>query len=302
VGGGFFLKGDLLFMIEAEDYRLAVERAEAAKAKAEYELARVESNARIAREEWERIAEDKSEPNPLVVHEPQLKNARASLASASAALKQAQLHLERTKVYAPFNCRVRSEQIAEGQFVSAGRSVAVLSASDTAEIIVPLPLEELVWLDIPRVGARRGSKATVNVSVGGRTFKWQGQVVRSLGEVDPKSHMARVVVAVDDPYGLDRNSGRPELKVGTFVEVQLHGSTLKGIIAIPRYAFRENSTVWIIDEESRLRIIKVAPVRMKQNEVLIKEGLNEGDTVVITTLSGAADGMKLRTVKKEETP
>ena len=80
VAGGFFRQGEVLFRLDAADYRLAVDRARAATARAEYELATMEGQARIAREEWERLAlADGREANPLVVYEPQLKNARAAL-------------------------------------------------------------------------------------------------------------------------------------------------------------------------------------------------------------------------------
>jgi RND family efflux transporter MFP subunit len=298
VAGGFFQKGDLLFEIEQTDYLLALKQAEAAKAKAEHDLAVIESKARIARKEWELMAKDDRKPNPLVIYEPQLKNAKAALASASAAVEQARLNLERTKLYAPFNCRVRSEKIALGQFVTAGSSVAVLSGTDTAEIIVPLPLDELQWIDIPKPGTEgRGSSATVSISIGDTTHQWQGQVVRSTGEVDLKTRMMKIVVAVKDPYGL-KNS-KPALAIGSFVNVRIKGKTLSGVFVIPRNAFRDGSTVWTMDADNKLRIKKVTPLRIERDEVIISEGLNDGDLVVLTTLSGAADGMKLRPVGQE---
>jgi multidrug resistance efflux pump len=103
VAGGFFRQGERLFSIEDTDYRLALERAEATRAKAEYELATIESQAEVARVEWERLYEDSGEePNPLVLYEPQLKNARAALASAGSSVRQAEIDLERTRVRASF--------------------------------------------------------------------------------------------------------------------------------------------------------------------------------------------------------
>jgi multidrug resistance efflux pump len=55
VVGGFFRQGDLLFRVEQADYRLAVDRARAALAKAEFDLATVEGQARVARQEWGRL-------------------------------------------------------------------------------------------------------------------------------------------------------------------------------------------------------------------------------------------------------
>jgi len=92
IAGGFFAEGEEMFRIEDVDYRLAVEQATAQRARAELDLLTVQSQARIARREWQRLnSGGKKEPNPLVVYEPQLKNARATLAAAEAAVSKARL-------------------------------------------------------------------------------------------------------------------------------------------------------------------------------------------------------------------
>ncbi|PLX85495.1 MAG: efflux RND transporter periplasmic adaptor subunit [Desulfuromonas sp.] len=298
VAGGFFRKGDLLFDIEAVDYQLAVDRAQAALAKTEYDLATVESQARVARQEWDRLTlEDKGEPPPLALYEPQMKNAQAAVDAARAALEQSRLDLKRTRVYAPFNCRVRSEQADLGQYVRAGEGVAVIAGTDSAEVVVPLPLEELQWLNIPGPGSgQAGSPARVRMNVGGSTSDWEGRVVRSLGEVDARGRMARVVVAVTDPYGMEETAmpGRPALAVGMFVDVTLEGETLPSVIALPRRALHEGSTVWVADDKNLLRFRTVEVLRLEQDEVLIAGGLENGARVVLTVLPGAADGMRVR--------
>lgn len=302
VAGGFFEEGELLFEIEDTDYRLAIEQAKAARAKAEYDLATTESQARIARAEWGRLNKDKTkEPNPLVVYDPQLKNARASLASAEAAVEQAELNLKRTKLRAPFNCRIRSENVDVGQYVRSGNSIAVVAGTDSAEIIVPLPLDELGWLKIPKPGtSEKGSRAYVTITVSGKTYEWNGWIIRSLGEVDTKSRMMQVIVSVQDPYRLlEKGDGGIVLSGGTFVKVSIKGKKLIGIFAIPRTAVRDNSTVWIMDDENRLRIRPVTIIRREHDEVLVSEGLTEGESIVLTSLAGASDGMKLRSAEEE---
>jgi multidrug resistance efflux pump len=97
VAGGLFKQGAALFRLEDVDYRLAVERAGADLAAAELALATVRSQARVAREEWQRLQVGAGEkPNPLVLYEPQLKNAEARVAAAGAALRQAEIDLQRT--------------------------------------------------------------------------------------------------------------------------------------------------------------------------------------------------------------
>jgi RND family efflux transporter MFP subunit len=304
VVGGFFKKDDLLFEIEAIDYELAVEKSRAAVAKAEYGLAQIESQARVARLEWERIGlETEGRPNPLVLYEPQLKNARAALASAQADLKQRLIDIERTKIYAPFNCRIRSEAIDPGQYVTRGKGVAVICGTDTAEIVVPMQLHVVQWLSVPRTlkDKAHGSRAIVSIDVNGRSFTWQGRIDRSIGEVDPKGRMVRLVVSVNDPYGLrlPPDSEFLDLAEGLFVDVILEGRTVSDVIPIPTSALRENSSVWAMDSRSRLDVRKVEVIRREKEKVLIRGGLKSGDRIVLTYLSGAAPGMKLRTAEEE---
>lgn len=298
IAGGFFAKGERLFVIEAVDYELAAQQAEANLARAEMTLATVESQARIARQEWQRLQDGTdTEPNPLVLYEPQLKEARANVASARAALEQARLNLKRTVLRAPFAARVSSEQVDLGQYVRAGASVGSLAGTARAEIVVPLPLEELSHLHIPGRGSDGpGSTAEVRLDLNGRSCTWNGRVVRSLGEMDPRGRMARVVVAVDDPYQLngERDGDRPDLAVGMFVEVTLQGSTLQDVFRIPRRALREDSRVWVVGDNDELRIRAVEVVRREKDHLYLDGGLEAGERIVLTNLSGAADGMKLR--------
>ncbi len=301
--GGFFLKDEILFEIEDTDYLLALDRSTASRAKAEYELATIESQARIARAEWERLNRDNNEqPNPLVLFEPQLKNAISALASVDASVKQAVLDLERTKIKAPFNCRVRSESIDPGQYVRSGTSVAVLAGTDYAEIYAPLSMDDLQWLIIPRSGDNiTGSPVVVSFKTGKKINEWRGRLVRSTGEVDPRTRMMKLVVLINDPYGLkdESDSLRPSLAEGTFVEVRFMGRELDNVFVIPRTAFRDNSSVWVIDDDNKLYIKKTVPLRIEREKVIIREGLSEGDRIVLTNISGAADGMRLRVIENK---
>lgn len=302
--GAFFRKGELLFAVESIDYELTVERAKASLIQAENEIIIIESKAAVARQEWERLKlKDQKEPNPLIVYGPQYEDAKAKRNAAAASLKQAELDLQRTRITAPFNCIVRSEEVGVGKYVRAGNNVAMVASVDGAEIVVPLQLDDLRWLSIPRQGnSEKGSDATVRLEVGTNLYQWQGQLVRSLGEVDMKSRMARLVVRVDDPYRL-RTEGYTQklnLELGMFVEVVFQGETLADMVEIPRAALRENSTVWIMDSDQKLKIVPVEIIRLQKDTILVDGSLEDGDLVILTSLPGGADGMKLRSANEGE--
>ena len=295
--GAFFRKGDLLIQIEKTDYRLAVQQAEAALARAEVELATTESQAVIAKLEWERLGlqQQGEEANPLTLYQPQMKNAQANITSARAALDQARLNLSRATIVAPFDARIRSEQVDVGQFVRSGSKLAMITGSRSAEVIVSVPMEDLAWLSIPSQRGSDGSAATVSLSYGEKQAVWQGEVHRALGEVDPRGRMLQVAVKVMDPYRLkDIGAQPPYLEGGMFVDVEFTGPLLKEMIVLPRRALRDNRTVWVADNAGTLRMRPIEIVRLAREQVVVGSGLEPGEKVVLTTLTGATDGMKLR--------
>ncbi len=299
IEGGFFNQGELMFAIEAVDYRLAVDRARADLAGAQLNLATVESQARIARKEWETLKQDGEAPNPLVLYKPQLAEARARVASATAAVAQARLNLARTRVNAPFNCRVVAEDIDPGQFVQAGGSPVTVIGTDVAEILVPVPLAELQWLEIPGPNQKQlGSTAVIRLP--NQAASWEGRVSRSLAEVDNRGRMPRLAVRIEDPFNLQLNAAeRPPLAMGLFVEVELQGPRRNNLVSIPRKALRAGDTVWLVDNDSRLQIQKVDVLRYQQDHALITAGLDGGEKLVLTPISGAAPGMRLRTADND---
>ncbi len=306
VAGGLFAGGDLLFAIEATDYRLAVEQARAVAAQARVELATTAGRAEVAQGEWQRLHPAGEAPPPLVVYEPQLASARAAVAAAEAAVAQAELNLARTRVTAPFNCRVRSESVEVGQVVRPGTVVAQVAGTDRAEVVVPLPPAALAALTIPRADGgdpTGGSAATVVVERDGRHDRWKGRVVRSLGEVDAAGRMSRVVVAVDDPYQLrHRQAGRADLEVGLFAAVELAGRPLSQVVAVERRAVHPGDQVWVATPEDTLQTRTISVVWREGETLFVDRGLADGERVVLTQLAGAADGLRLRPVEREATP
>nr|MBC8413440.1 efflux RND transporter periplasmic adaptor subunit [bacterium] len=229
------------------------------------------------------------EPNPLVLFEPQLKNAESALNSAKAAVTQAEVNLSRTVIKAPFNCRVRSKNIDIGQYVKSGDRVAEFAGTDSAEIMVAIPQHELQWMSIP------GSHATISLETGSELSTWTGRIVRSTGEVDPGTRMISVVIEVNDPYTLSSSrAGSLNLAAGSFVHVNIKGTELKDIYRIPRIALRDDNTVWLMDQDNKLKIKSVKVLRREKEDILVRNSLTDGEKIVLTNISGAANGMKLR--------
>ncbi len=299
VSGGFFKQGETLLKIETSDFQLAIEKARAEIAQVQVALATEHEQAKVALAEWDRIdIPNKGNPGPLVTREIQMQQQQANLAAAEANLELAKLNLQRTELKAPFNGRIRQEQVDLGQYLRSGTSIGSFAGTDRAEIHIPLPARELIWLNIPSATQKKGSSASIYLP-GDKSSKWTGKVMRSLGEIDPNSRMATLVVMVEDPYQRGDSKTKTELQNGLFVDIELYGEKFADIISIPRKAFHADNLVWIADSENQLNLRPVELLRREKQQILIKGGVQAGEKLVLTTLSGATEGTLLRPVLQE---
>jgi len=294
--GGFFRAGEALVVIDPRDYEAAVQRAEAGVQQARVQLDQAKAEARVARQEWDRIHPGEEPSSPLVLRIPQVEQAEAQLEAARADLATARLNLERTRLSLPFDGRVVSKNADLGQYVSPGQAVATVYGSHVVEVPVPLQDEELQWLSVPGPGSKdqKGSPVTVSARFAGASHTWRGHVVRTEGEVDLATRMVHVVVEVDEPFS---GSAAP-LVPGMFVHVAIEGRTLQDAFLIPRHAVHEGGTVWVA-REGTLHFVPVAVARYEEGSALVNGGLSGGDLVVTSQLEVVTNGMKVRVAQKE---
>lgn len=302
--GGFFNEGDVLLRIESRDFELAVVRAKAQVSEAEARLAREDAEAEIARKEWEVLGVGAT-PSPLVLREPQLAEARAVLASAHASLELAERDLEKTKVRAPFSGRVWEKRADVGQFVNRGTTIARIYSVDFAEVRLPVPANELAFVDVPihyrgESAPHDGPKVILRGQFAGNTYAWTGQIVRTEGEIDSRSRMMTLVARVPDPYGRAVHTNQPPLSVGMYVEAEIFGREESNIFHLPRSALLPDGNILIVDGDDKLHFRKVGFIRADHESVVLGSGLQPGERVCLSTLDTPVDGMKVRTILDRE--
>jgi len=320
VPGGRFKRGQPLVRIDSKDYALAARQQEAAVDRARLELKLEKSRKEIAKQEWEIIGEDanvSSEDRALALREPQLEVAKAAVESAESAQAQANLALGRTSLSAPFNAIVQSENVDVGQLVSPASQLAVLVGTDAYWVQVSVPVEQLAWIDVPGLNAKKGegSAARVWQEVGGEHVERPGQVVRLLGDLDPVGRMARVLVEIDDPLRLKENGHRKVVPtkekpataealpsaeqlpflIGAYVNVEVEARQIQvPVVEIPRLALRDGAHVYVYGAGNKLDVRKVDIVWRSEDSVLVRSGVKPGELVITSRLAGAVPGMRLR--------
>ena len=296
--GGFFERDEPLLRLESADYEQEVVEAQAAVARAELRLAQESAEAEVAKNEWGELGE--GDAPSLTLRAPQLAEARAAVEAARAALERARRNLRRTEIRAPFAGRLREKRVDVGQFVAPGTPLATVYAVDYAEVRLPLPDDELAYLDLPldyrgSRSAGDGPRVVLEARFAGKLHRWEGRIVRTEGEIDPRSRMIHAVAEVADPYARGDDPGRPPLAAGLFVDAEIDGKLAEGVVRLPRSALRDDSRLLVVDSEQRLRFRAVELLRISENEVIVAAGLETGERVCISPLATVTDGMRVRT-------
>jgi RND family efflux transporter MFP subunit len=294
--GGHLKKGAEVLQIDPQDYELALILAKARVKDAESKLKILKAEAAAAKDEWRVInrnqAGKNNKPSPLLIKEPQLTAAQAMLIAENADVKKAQLDLARTKISAPFNAMVRKKQVDIGSQVSSQEQLAELVGTDEYWIQASMPVDRLNWIMIPRNSGDPGAKVRIFYRNG---IELNGTVIKLLGELEAEGRMARVLVEVKDPLGLNiAEKKHPPLLIGEYVRMEIEGRQLKNVYRIPRTALRDNTRIWLVSNDGKLEIRTIETLWRDAQSVLLTDGLQPGEQLIVSDLSKPMDGMPLQ--------
>ncbi len=293
--GSSFKKGDILAQIDPTDYELDIKSAESILAAAKTKLSFEEAESNSAKEEWEKIG--KGEPSDLTLRVPQLKQVKSEVEAAQANLERLNRNLNKTIIRAPYDGLVRKKNIDVGTIVSPGYLLASVYATDYVEVKLPVPDEELAFLDIPldgsQIGINKQSKVRLKGSFGGKNISWEGSIVRMEAEIDSKSRMAILIGKVSDPYDLLKYN--IPLRVGQFVEAEIVGKKFDKIFMVPRELIKNKNQIFLVNPlDTTLDFRTVNIIRHVDDIAFIDKGLKNRDLICLTNLDIMYPGMKVQ--------
>lgn len=293
VPGGRFKQSQKIVQIDPKDFELAVKQQSSNLTKAQTEVRLEMGQQSVARSEYELLLDDVVEEDAdLLLRQPQLESKAASVEIAQAMLEKAQLDLERTAITAPFNSIVQERKVEKGSYVSPGTSLATLVGTDEFWIELSVPVDELKWIVFPGDKEKTGSPARVyNPAAWGEEVYREGQVKQLLPTLEGKGRMARVLVTVAQP--LDETASA--LLLDSFVRVEIDGAYMENVVEVSRSALRSGNNLWFMLPDNTLETREVTIIWGTNDVVYVREGLQDGDCLVVSDLAAPMPGMKLRT-------
>ncbi len=248
------------------------EQIEQARAGLQEAQATAEESVRIARASLDRLlAEPRIEDVEL---------ARARVREAEAAVRAAQIQLEKRTITAPINGVVTQRNVEPGQSVTPGATLLTISDMTTTEIVV-----ETDESNLPKLAVGQ-SAVIIPPAYPEQPFN---AVVTQVGpEVDPE----RGVVAVRlRPLGLP-SYARPDLTVDANIEV----ARLPDALSVPTSAvLEEQGRTYVLVVEDGVAREENVRVLARGRQWVAVEGINPQAQVIVNA-AGIEAGRRVRVV------
>ncbi|PCI59124.1 MAG: hypothetical protein COB34_03935 [Methylophilaceae bacterium] len=231
----------------------------------------------------------------LVLRQPQLKAAQATVKQAESVLRNAQKELRRTKVTAPFNALIVERQVSPGAYVQAGTEIALLYSTEHMEVKVDL--SEKDWRNLPNLHLKENHNLPVELFSVKDKKSWVGRVLRVEQHVDGSTRQRSLIIAVDRPL-----EQTPALYPGTFLNVLIDGRTVDKLWRLPSSALSQRGEIWYVTQENTLANFSAEPVFSDSEAIYITapEQLGtEAQRVLFHPLSSYLKGMKVNVTERE---
>jgi len=277
--GGYFKADAVLFRIEKSDYLNEQAKEQAAVAKAETSLALEQAEADASLAEWRGLNAEQPAP-PLVSRVPQIAQVQAELAAARARLAQAELNLSRTEFRLPFDGRVISSSLELGGYLQAGLSYGQLYNQQALEIVLSLPKNDLPWISQP---GQVDIAITFDALNTNREQSIKGKILRIGASLDEATRFQQVVI---------KPIADGDLLPGMLTRVVLQSAPVPDTWALPMAALQAGGTIWLVDEDSRLRRLEPQIIATMAESIIVVAPM-PGARVVNSSLGGAIEGAEV---------
>lgn len=277
-------KGDLLFVIDPRPYEIALASARAkldqASGTKEFARRQLARASELNRKEF--VAE-----STLDQRTEESRGAGATAQAAMAAVRDAELNLQFTRVVAPIAGRIGAKQVSVGNLVSGGAGssnptlLTTIVSQDPIQVGFDMP--EADFLALTRRGSLTGAPVRLTLADGPR----EGRIDFVDNQIDKGTGTIRVRAAVANPEG--------RIPAGAFARVRLAASDPYQALLVPDSAIAtDQSRKLVMTVKDGTVTPKVVVLGPKEGNLrVIRDGLAADDDVIVNGLMRARPGSKV---------
>lgn len=280
-------KGQLLFKISDEEYRVMLSKAKAA-------LSNAIAAARSTEVEAERIKMlvDKKviAKSELDVALSKLNADRATIEEARASVQNAENHLAYTSIRAPFDGIIDRIPLKAGSLIDEG--TLLTDVSDISAMYAYFSFPENEYLKYERTQKSRPAEErhVKLVLSDGSEYHYAGEIETVEGQIEQSTGSIDFRAKFPNPNKLLRHGATGKLFITSEVD---------SVILVPQqsvFDVQDKSYVYIVDKNNMLHMQSIVPVTRLANYYVVKEGLKHGDKIVYEGTQSARDGMLIKPV------
>jgi len=294
-------KGQALYRIDPQPYVQQVASARAAVARARAAIA---SSAALRRRYGELVkinAIAKQDYDNAITSAQQ---AQADVSAQQAALRTAEIDLERTTVRAPISGRIGRSLMTTGSLATAGQTdpLATIQRLDPIYVDVPQSSADLLKLRQQLLAgelARGGNAARVQLRLeDGSIYPVEGRLQFADVTVDPQTASQTIRAVFPNPRGL--------LLPGMYVRAELVEGVQGNALLVPQRAVTRNErgepVAMVVGRDNKVAQRTLTADRAVGNAWLVTKGLNPGDRVIMEGAASLKPGATVRAVAWKATP
>lgn len=290
--GDYVKQGQVLLTLDSTDYEAGIRQAEAAVAMAEAGKKANDAQKATVQANYERtlklhesgaVSDSQLEAAKAQYDGLNSGSAEAAVQQARAGLQQAQNSIGNCTITAPINGVVGTISLSLGETATMQSPAAIISDTSGLEVEVQVSESEITYI-------QEDSEVQVTISAV-REEPFKGKVESVSVAADPSSRNYKVKIIMDNSDNL--------IKSGMFAQVSLATVSDGNALCVPRNAVipkGSKSVVYIVDEDSRARLLEVETGIENSRYIQVLKGLKEGQQVIEKGNTLVSDGSKVRVV------
>lgn len=264
--------GQQLFQIDPRTFQAAYNQAQAQLARDQAQL----ENARVQRDRLEPLLKREFiTQQEFDVAVTSTKSLEATVAADRALLEQARIQLEFSRIRAPISGRTGSVSIKPGNLVpTAGGGVPLVTINSTDPILVSFSIPERQLEEIRRYQDEKEMRIEILPDRAAPAAA-EGRLVFIDNTVTPQTGTVLLKTRVANKEEI--------LWPGQFVSVRIVLRIEPDAVVVPEAAVQpgqDGSFVYLIDEQSRVRVQPVKISRQIGSDIVIAAGIKAGDQVI----------------------
>ena len=223
-----------------------------------------------------------------------IERAAAEVSAAKARVIQAELELSYCSIYSPINGIIGFLQVDEGNLVGRGDATLLATVSLSNPLLVDFNLSEIDFLtltdpDPNRTGKKPRDARFELILSDNSIHPAQGSFKVIDRAVDPQTGTMKVEASFPNPGGY--------LRPGQFARVRVPVAEKENAILVPQRAVQElqgAKTVLVVDAQNKVQLRTIKVGDKSDNYVIVLEGLNSGERVIVEGIQKARPGTEVR--------